>query len=101
MLVSLGSVKCKPPKCPRHGHVLLGEHPGCSRDQQLQLVQNDCVMIFPVSQHVCMATAASVQFLATKQQPEEERLNMRGTFIITVQMEKTYQVTGCPSFLLK
>lgn len=48
-----------------------------------------------------MATAASVQFLAIKQQPEEERLNMRGTFIITVQMEKTYQVTGCPSFLLK
>lgn len=66
-----------------------------------QLVQDDCVMVFPVSQHVCVATAASVQFSAIEQQPEEARLNTRGTFIFIVQVEKTYRVTGCPSFLLK
>lgn len=66
-----------------------------------QLVQDDCVMVFPVSQHACVATAASVQFSAIEQQPEEARLNTRGTFIFIVQVEKTYRVTGCPSFLLK
>lgn len=53
------------------------------------------LMAFPEAQYVCMATAASVKFPTMKQQSEEARLNTRGTFIITLQMEKTYQVTGC------
>lgn len=33
-LSAFGSRQCKPPKGPRHGHVLLGGHPDCSGDQQ-------------------------------------------------------------------
>lgn len=58
-------------------------------------VQDYHEIVLPESQCVCTVT---VSFSATKQQPEEARLNTRGIFIIIVQMENTYQATGCPSF---
>lgn len=92
---------------PRHGHILLWGHPGCSKSRS-ELSSSDQQALGSAGwpwDCLCWITecvyahCAPVPFSAPKQQPEEARLNTKGIFIIIVQMENTYQVTGCPSFL--
>lgn len=90
-------VKYKPPKWAQAwSHPAVGV-PGCSKSRN-QLSSSDQQALVSAWPWGCLSWitvcvqghCAPVSFAATKQQPEEARLNTRGVFITIVQMENTY-----------